>query len=185
MRLVAWSSVVAVSMFVGCGGTPPGGGGFVAAPSGATCASGLVYQGNQESPEMNPGMACRSCHLGNNFDNQNPGGLAEPGKAFFFMGTAYASSREVNGCKSANVPADAKVEILDSSDVVQLTLPVNAAGNFFSESTTAGFTLPYKARIVANGKTLAMATPQMDGDCNTCHTENGKNGAPGRIIWSP
>jgi len=176
--------MAAAAVLAACGGTSPGNG-FVTAPAGTTCASGLVYQGNAESPEMNPGMACKSCHAGENFQNQNPGGLSSPENVRFFMGTAYASYREADGCKSANVPADAKVEILDASDVVQVTMTVNAAGNFFSSKSTAGFTLPYKARIVANGKTMAMATPQMDGDCNTCHTDSGRNGAPGRITWAP
>lgn len=181
MRLAGLMTAVGLAA---CGGTSPGNG-FVAAPSGTTCASGLVYQGNEESPEMNPGQACRSCHLGANFQAQNPGGLSEPDRAYYFMGTAYASPREADDCKSANVPAGAVVEILDASGAVQATLPVNAAGNFSSSSTSAGFTLPYKARIVANGKTLAMASPQTDGDCNTCHTETGQNGAPGRITWAP
>jgi hypothetical protein len=64
-------------------------------------------------------------------------------------------------------------------------MPVNAAGNFYSSKSTAGFPLPYRARIVANGKTVAMATPQTEGDCNTCHTATGMNGAPGRITWAP
>lgn len=180
MRAVTLTA--AVVMAAGCGG---GSTGFVAAPAGSTCASGLVYEGNAESPLMNPGLACRSCHLGQNFDGQNPAGLKEEEKAYFFMGTAYAAPREDDRCKSADVPAGAVVEILDTTDAVKLTLPINEAGNFFSNSTTAGFTLPYKARVVANGKTLAMASPQMDGDCNVCHTKNGKNGAPGRITWAP
>lgn len=184
MRLAIISSVLLVSLF-GCGGTPVGGAGFVAAPSGATCASGLVYQGTAESSQMSPGLACKSCHAGQNFNGQNPTGESSPENVKFFMGTAYASSREVDGCKSDAVPADAVVEILDSNDTVQVTMPVNAAGNFYSSKSTAGFTLPYKARIVANGKTVSMATPQMEGDCNTCHTATGMNGAPGRITWAP
>jgi predicted CXXCH cytochrome family protein len=27
-----------------------------------------------------------------------------------------------------------------------------------------------------------MMTPQETGDCNSCHTEQGRNGAPGRIL---
>jgi hypothetical protein len=182
MRFV--TVMMAVVGLAACGGTSPSGG-FVAAPSGTTCASGLVYQGNAESPEMNPGQACKSCHAGQDFQGQNPTGLSSSENVFFFMGTAYASPREADDCKSANVPAGAVVEILDSTNAVKATLAINAAGNFYSTSGSAGFTLPYKARIVANGKTLAMATPQMDGDCNTCHTDSGRNGAAGRITWAP
>lgn len=181
------SFVVPVTLFfslvlAACGGPAPAG--FEGAPAGSACASGLVWKG-EESAEMNPGMACRACHLGQNFAGQNPTGQREPKRAFFFMGTAYAAAHEIDSCRSANVPAGAVVEILDANDVVQATLPINAAGNFYSASTTAGFTLPYKARVVANGKTNAMASPQMEGDCNTCHTAQGSGGAPGRIMWLP
>jgi hypothetical protein len=32
------------------------------------------------------------------------------------------------------------------------------------------------------GKTRAMVAPQTNGDCNSCHTENGANKAPGRVL---
>lgn len=166
------------------GGVSPLGNGF--SNSGATdnCTSGQLWTGGtSESELMNPGYACRSCHLGSNFQNQNPSGNSERGKAYFFMGTAYGEVRQADLCAAAGVPADAVVEILDMNDVVQATLTINAAGNFRSTKTTAGFTLPYKARVKANGKTNAMASSQMDGDCNTCHTATGLNAAPGRIFF--
>ncbi len=131
---------------------------------------------------MNPGLACRSCHLGENFRNQNPSRVSERSKAFFFMGTVFPSVREADLC-AATVPTDTVVEILDAQDLVQFSLVVNAAGNFRSRSTAPGFTLPYKARVKSGGKVNAMASPQMDGDCNACHTVNGLNGAPGRVFF--
>lgn len=170
---------------VACGGSVVGpGSGYGAAPSGTTCASGMVWQGGtSESPQMNPGYACRSCHLGQNFNGQNPSGKRESGRAYFFMGTAYSDYHEANLCAAASPPADAVVEILDTNDAVQLTLPINAVGNFYSNNTQAGVPVPYKARVKANGKTLAMGSSQTVGDCNTCHTDTGLNGAPGRIVW--
>jgi len=38
------------------------------------------------------------------------------------------------------------------------------------------------ARVVRGDQERVMLSPQMDGDCNSCHTENGANGAPGRIV---
>lgn len=131
---------------------------------------------------MNPGLACRSCHLGENFQNQNPTRESEPGKAFFFMGTVFPSLREADLC-AAIVPTDTVVEILDAQDVVQFSLAVNAAGNFRSRSTASGFTLPYKARVKSGGRVNVMGSAQMDGDCNACHTVNGLNGAPGRVFF--
>ena len=171
-------------LLVGCGATPPIAPGYAGAAPTDGCTSGQLWTGGtSESELMNPGYACRSCHLGNNFQGQNPSGSSERGKAYFFMGTAYGEVRQADLCAAAGVPADAVVEILDMNDVVQATLPINAAGNFRSTKTTAGFTLPYKARVKANGKTNAMASSQMDGDCNTCHTATGANAAPGRIFF--
>jgi hypothetical protein len=153
-----------------CGAVPAGlTRGFSSAPA---CASGATWTaGNSESDQMNPGQACRVCHL-----------AQEPGKAYFFMGTAYSAPHEADLCAAADVATDAVVEILDTSDVVQLTLPINAAGNFRSLRTTANVPVPYKARVKAGGKTNAMAGAQTSGDCNSCHTAAGAEGAPGRIL---
>ena len=173
-----------VTWMTACGSSAALGPGFASTGVTDTCASGAKWTaGNEESELMNPGFACRSCHLGDNFQGQNPGGEAEPRKAFFFMGTAYSAPRQEDLCAAADVPADAQVEILDLDGGVQLTLPVNAVGNFRSNSTQAGFTVPYRARVRANGKLNSMGAAQTDGDCNTCHTATGLNGAPGRVFF--
>lgn len=167
-----------------CGSAAGGLSGYGAADTSLTCASGLVWtRGTSESALMNPGYACRSCHLGNNFNGQNPGNAREPEKAYFFMGTAYSTQKEADLCAADAVPQGAVVEILDTNDVVQLTLSINEVGNFYSSSTTAKVPVPFKARVRANGKVNAMAASQTDGDCNSCHTAGGLNGAPGRITW--
>ncbi|MFZ5446636.1 MAG: hypothetical protein ACOZQL_42000 [Myxococcota bacterium] len=180
LRVLALSSVALVA----CGGTTPALSGYTAGTATDTCPSGDKWtSGTSESPLMNPGFACQACHLGQNFMGQNPGGKREPEKAFFFMGTVFDVVRGDDLCAPATVPTDAVVEILDTNDVVQLTLPVNAAGNFYSSSTSATVPVPYKARVKANGKVNAMASAQSSGDCNTCHTAAGANGAPGRIFF--
>lgn len=166
----------------GCGA--PATGGFSNVGVTATCPSGLKWTaGTSESETMNPGFACRSCHLGENFQGQNPSGEREPSKAYFFMGTVFSVPTNDDLCAAKGVPSDAVVEILDMNDVVKATLTVNEVGNFRSSSTAAGFTLPYKARVKAGGKVNAMAGAQMTGDCNTCHTSTGREGAPGRILF--
>jgi hypothetical protein len=50
-------------------------------------------------------------------------------------------------------------------------------------STTATFPVPYTARVKANGKVNAMAAAQTNGDCNSCHTAAGAEGAPGRVLF--
>lgn len=55
-------------------------------------------------------------------------------------------------------------------------------GNFYGG--TVGVPSPYTARVVVNGVvTSQMLTPQTNGDCNSCHTALGAQGAPGRIHW--
>jgi hypothetical protein len=163
----------------GTGGGSATGGGGGTAPT--TCASNLSWLlGNLGSQWMNPGYACQSCHAGNNFAGQNPNHASKQSEAMFFMGTVYGGLHEKNLCDEVNA-SSAKIEILDSNGTVKLTLTPNGVGNFYSSSSQAGFTLPYTARVTQNGKTRAMTTPQTSGDCNTCHTEQGLNGAPGRV----
>jgi hypothetical protein len=173
LKVLSLGVVMAVQ--VGCGGAVSASLGPEFAPSttGTACASGVAWTGGtNESAQMNPGVACRACHL-----------TQDPRKAYFFMGTVYSSAHEVDLCAAANPPSDAVVEILDTNDVVKLTLKVNAAGNFYSSSTSAGVPTPYRARVRANGKVNVMGSAQTDGDCNSCHTAAGFNGAPGRVTW--
>ncbi len=149
-----------------------------------TCVSNVKWtMGNQGNEGMNPGLACRSCHLGQNFMGQNPNLESNQSWAMFFMGTVYSGFNEANLCLAKSVPAGTVVEILDSTGALVLTLPVNAAGNFRSNSVDAGLSLPYRARVRSNGMLRAMGAAQMNGDCNSCHTEQGRESAPGRIVW--
>ena len=78
------------------------------------------------------------------------------------------------------------VEIIDRTGQVQLTLtPLRVSGNFFSDRlTTTPVWLPYTVKVKRNGAVVSeMTTPQMNGDCNVCHTELGEQGAPGRITY--
>jgi hypothetical protein len=54
----------------------------------------------------------------------------------------------------------------------------NSVGNFYTSITVA---TPFHARIVVNGKVRAMTAAQTITSCNTCHTQTGLSGAPGRI----
>lgn len=149
----------------------------------ATCSSSQYWtRGNSGSPDMNPGLACRSCHLGQNFSGQNPTGVREPAEAAYFMGTVFAESNGRDRCVSPPV-TNGWVDIIDRDGVVALSLPIRpGSGNFMSSSTTTNVALPYTAVVRANGRTRKMSSSQTDGDCNTCHTEFGRNAAPGRIV---
>ncbi|MBA3460931.1 MAG: hypothetical protein H0T46_13260 [Deltaproteobacteria bacterium] len=178
----AFTAWVASGMPPGsCDGVTPPGDGGPTGPFPTVCSSGQKYipqNGDDDdedgSPDMNPGMPCRACHLAN-----------EPDEARFFMGTAYPTLHEQDRCFST-VAAGTRVEILDANGNVAVTMPVRARGNFFSMSRNANIALPFTARVVSpSGAFTQMTTPQMTGDCNSCHTEQGANGAPGRILLPP
>ncbi|XXF79641.1 hypothetical protein P2318_07755 [Myxococcaceae bacterium GXIMD 01537] len=148
-----------------CGALPEG-------PAATTCASGTFWRvTDPASATMAPGLACRECHL-----------TLAPERAYFFSGTVFPAFHEKDGC-NAPPPPDARVEIIDDAGKVRLTLLPNAAGNFVSTSLQPPFPMPYRARVVANNRSRTMTTAQRNGDCNTCHTEQGRENAPGRIVW--
>jgi hypothetical protein len=123
-------------------------------------------QGDQGSPLMHPGGTCIECHTTNG-----------EGPKFILAGTVMAATNDDTDCDGSE---GATVQITGADGTVT-TLTTNAAGNFFSESKTA-LSTPYKAKIIKGGKERAMSAAQTVGDCNTCHTAAGANGAPGRIL---
>lgn len=130
-----------------------------------TCTSGQTWGGGGDgSSRMNPGQACISCH--------SQGG---EGPRFAIAGTVYPTGHEPDRCYGTSA---AQVIVTDAAGQT-LTLTPNSAGNFSASRVT--LTLPYNAKVVANGMTRAMSAAQTSGDCNACHTQNGDNGAPGRI----
>ena len=138
-------------------------------PLGAapTCSSGMTWTGgNEGSAVMNPGRACISCHASNGEAPQ-----------FTVAGTVYPTGHEPDLCNGANGTNGARVVIVDASNRT-LTLTPNAAGNFYS---TTAITAPYTAKVTYQGRERIMPAAQTSGDCNSCHTQNGANGAPGRI----
>ena len=70
--------------------------------------------------------------------------------------------------------------MITDADDREITLEVNDAGNFTYSRTD--LVMPYRAKVIYNGQERAMVTPQMSGDCNGCHTQDGTEGAPGRIL---
>jgi hypothetical protein len=114
---------------------------------------------------MKPGKACIGCHKA---------GAGSPWNAFTVAGTVYPTLHEPDNCHGV---ADATVLLFDADGNVH-TLPTNSAGSFTGEMT---FPRPYRAMVVKGTNFRAMQSRQMNGDCNSCHTEWGK-GAPGRVM---
>ena len=131
--------------------------------SAPICTSGKLWtSGNNGS--MRPGEACQACH-------QKQGG---PG--YTVAGTVYPTAHEPKDCNGS--PGPMTVVVTDKNAKV-INVTVNSVGNFYTGTTLAA---PFTVKVVNGNKTRAMAGALTSGDCNSCHTQAGANGAPGRIL---
>jgi mono/diheme cytochrome c family protein len=170
------AEVAAFNAWLGAG-TPSGSCGAVDAGLGdgglypTTCASGVSWtRGNRESPDMNPGRPCYACHLQSDAD-----------KRYTFSGTVFPALHEADLCDAPS-SGGVTVQILDANKLVVATLtPSGVSGNFYSDPGMV-VALPYTARVWRGSVYAEMTTPQMSGDCNSCHSEQGANLASGRIL---
>ncbi len=165
-EISAFDAWVTASLPVGsCGAIDAG-------PAPTTCASTSFWTfGNLESADMNPGLACLTCHQS----------LA-PDKAYPYSGTVFPSLHEKDRCNAGGA-SGMTVQIIDKNGAVAVTMAVSPnSGNFFSDFPVPAVLLPYTATVTYQNRTARMTTPQMNGDCNSCHTEQGANGASGRIV---
>lgn len=153
----------------GGGATGTGGAGTVDPLSAApTCTSNTRWtQGNEGSASMNPGEACINCH-------KTTGG---EGPTFSIAGTVYPTGHEPDLCNSKVGTSGAQIVIV-AADGQTVTLTPNSAGNF---SLRTSIKTPYQAKVTFQGRERLMLSAQMSGDCNSCHTQDGTNGAPGRV----
>lgn len=138
------------------------------------CTSGAHWTlGDEGSPAMFPGRACITCHKKEPFESPS----------FILAGTVYPSGHEPDSCNGGPPPGSvdkAQVIVVDANQNV-ITMNVNGAGNFYRKGAAGSLATPYTAKVVYQGKERVMVKSQTDGDCNACHTQNGANGAPGRI----
>lgn len=148
------------------GGVSSGDGG---ADAGAlTCTSGKKWLGGDDgSPLMHPGAACNTCHQ------------KEGGPNLRLAGTVYPTAHEPDDCNGATSPQQIVVRVTDARNRTY-TMRANAAGNFMTEQ--GGMRPPFRATVTAGTNTREMKGSVTSGDCNSCHTAEGKNGAPGRIM---
>ncbi|HUJ58624.1 MAG TPA: hypothetical protein VLX92_09030 [Kofleriaceae bacterium] len=166
-----------VCVLVGCGVDPPLLGGDAGGATGSggndplgaapTCTSGSYWSGgNDGSTRMHPGEACIACHTARTGGDDAP--------AFTIAGTVYPTGHEPDDCNGAT---GATIVITDANGAM-FSLTPNSAGNFTSTKAVA---LPIHAKVVVGTTERAMAAAQTSGDCNSCHTQDGANAAPGRI----
>jgi mono/diheme cytochrome c family protein len=148
---------------LGYADTPP------ASASDPACSTGQWWQfGDVESERMHPGGDCIGCHT----DRRD-------GPRFTFAGTVMGDLADAQDCRGIE---DVTVDIIDANGNLALTMHTNLVGNFYSQVSATAVTLPYTAEVTYDGRTRVMSTPQEDGDCMSCHTADGENGAPGRIL---
>ncbi len=131
------------------------------------CASETRWIGDESGdPEMKPGNACIDCHS------------REDGPKFAFAGTVYSDVRQDNDCFGVS---GVEIELTDA-DGKSFKGRSNGAGNFY---ITGKPTMPFTATLTYEGTEYTMNTPADTGDCNSCHTKEGKNNAVGRIFINP
>jgi hypothetical protein len=155
------------------GSSGPTAGGVDVFGGATTCTSGQVLPNvtGDGYSGMDPGQTCVSCHKENG------------GPSFVLGGTVYPTGHEPDNCAGVTA-SDIKVVVTDANGTDHALTP-NSSGNFYlsnSRRNPVAFAFPYTARVERGGKVVEqMGAAQTSGDCNSCHTETGANGAPGRI----
>jgi hypothetical protein len=169
-------------------GTPMGACGSVDAGSGdagtptntASCTSGRFFTPTplNTGSDMDPGMACIGCHS------------LQGGPRFQFAGTVYPTAHEPDLCDGTNASGTLSVVVTDANGLI-VTANVNSAGNFEYSGVVrladGGFTIttlatPFQVKVTNGTTSRAMVSKVSIGDCNSCHTQAGTSGAPGRIM---
>ena len=151
---------------------PPGDAGADAGSTGGNpyntptvCTTNTTWKnGNEGSSSMRPGGACITCHT------------MRGGPAYVVAGTVYPTAHEPNDCNGKG--AGLTVVVTDKNGAVT-NIAVNAVGNFSSRANIAA---PFHVKVTNGTKERVMAGALTAGDCNSCHTLAGVNGAPGRVM---
>lgn len=140
----------------------------------AQCTSGVTRdQSEPEGAEMMPGHACIQCHRQ---ENAAAGEARAP--LFAIAGTVFPTGHEPDDCIATS--AEGAQVIITGADGATFSANANTSGNFYV--LTDELELPFRAKVLFDGKERSMGTAQSTGDCNSCHTATGANGAPGRIV---
>ena len=154
---LALVSSTLIAAFVGCGDS---GGGDIT-PTGS-CSLGRA-DNIGEGEDMAPGLPCIDCHS------------RGEGPTFTIAGTVLGASHDGDVCTGV----DGLTVVVTGADGATVEIPTNAVGNF---SWRGKLAKPFTAKVVGPGGENAMTATQSDGDCNSCHTEEGASKAPGRIL---
>ncbi|HKP56500.1 MAG TPA: hypothetical protein VJV78_07270 [Polyangiales bacterium] len=135
------------------------------------CASSEIWTyADKDSPLMNPGRSCVECHAETNDPAHAP--------LYTVAGTVMTREHEADDCRGA----PGMTVILTDATGKDWTMTANTAGNFWLDPD-ADVLPPYTARIVDSaGRERIKQMPVSDGDCASCHSRDGANGAAGRLL---
>jgi hypothetical protein len=146
---------------MGSGGRAGTGGAVGTGGSSApVCTSGKTWTGGN-GQDMRPGNDCKACH------------------SFTIAGTIYPTAHEPNNC-DGTAAGGLKVVITGADGSTVMLTPSATSGNFYSNTNIK---TPFTAKVTnSSGAVRMMVASQTAGNCNSCHTPDGANGAPGRIM---
>lgn len=140
----------------------------------SVCASREIWTyADKDSPLMNPGRSCVQCHAETNDPTHAP--------LYTVGGTVMVLPHEDDDCRGA----PGMTVTLTDANGTEWSMTANSAGNFWLDAD-AVVAMPYTARIEdGDGNVSQMNMPVSDGDCASCHTRDGANGALGRLVPPP
>lgn len=114
---------------------------------------------------MLPGQPCVQCHE-----------MARGGARIITVGgTVFGDVHQLDDCKGVE---GVEVVVTDSLGVTR-RLATNVSGNFFTRSTLVA---PFTVYVTDGTYERHMEGPAEHGDCNLCHSAEGAELAPGRIV---
>jgi hypothetical protein len=99
---------------------------------------------------------------------------------FTMAGTVYSPAGQNDDDNCAGIDGtSAAIAVFDElgGELVP-RLQVNQFGNFYTQTA-----LPpsYRINVIFQGRVATMQTSVTNGDCNSCHSADGRMGAKGRI----
>lgn len=185
--------LTSVLLVAACGGTAVdsvgSSSGGVASASGSSSGSTMTdttFEGpsvctsettgtTRDGLDMNPGRACNACHS-----------TQARRDVMAWAGTVYPTGHEPDQCNGVNGTTSGTEVVVTDAAGTELRLPVRPSGNFSilaRDPKAIAMKAPFHVRVERMGRVREMSQelPAGQGDCNSCHTETGTNGAPGRI----
>jgi hypothetical protein len=131
------------------------------------------------SADMFPGEPCLACHA------NPPPPYTHQGPPYVIGGTVFTTGHVPDACQpTADEQAELSQAMVYARDAkgMLVSMIVHPSGNFYPKGLTMPVIYPITAWVSYQGRERHMLGAQMSGDCNTCHTDPGASGAPGRIV---